>query len=168
MHPFFFFLLCELCPSSLSLPPFLVSSRHVLRPLPPTGEVPTEEHGGQQSRLSGLGLPLTTIIIIVVAAVLLVLLLLDVVCYLRFHWGFLYCLRHSCGGGRAPAKPVADDAKSRCVRATVQLTDGQQEWGSAQRSLQVHYLPEERGWDNALATEKALFWCANSGHVTFT
>lgn len=78
------------------------------------GEVPEEERAGQQARLSGLGLPLTTIIIIVVAAVILVLLLLDVVCYLRFHWGFLYCLRHSCGGGagRSPSKPLTDDAKS--------------------------------------------------------
>ncbi|XP_077484135.1 neural cell adhesion molecule fasciclin 2 isoform X5 [Amblyomma americanum] len=77
------------------------------------GEVPEEERAGQQARLSSLGLPLTTIIIIVVAAVLLVLLLLDVVCYLRFHWGFLYCLRHACGGGQSPTKPAAaDDAKS--------------------------------------------------------
>ncbi|KAL3226879.1 hypothetical protein MRX96_024599 [Rhipicephalus microplus] len=107
------------------------------------GEVPLEEQSGQLNRL---GLPLTTIIIIVVATVLLVLLLLDVVCYLRFHWGFLYCLRHSCGKGHAPAKPVADDAKSRCVRATSD-DSGQQKWG------RLRYLLEER--DN-----KPLFWAA--------
>ncbi|KAH8023347.1 hypothetical protein HPB51_012161 [Rhipicephalus microplus] len=108
-----------------------------------SGEVPLEEQSGQLNRL---GLPLTTIIIIVVATVLLVLLLLDVVCYLRFHWGFLYCLRHSCGKGHAPAKPVADDAKSRCVRATSD-DSGQQKWG------RLRYLLEER--DN-----KPLFWAA--------
>lgn len=57
-----------------------------------------------------------TIVAIVVAAVLLVLLLLDVVCYLRFHWGFLFCLRHSlCAGSDSKGKgaAVADDGKSR-------------------------------------------------------
>lgn len=141
--------------------------------------MPEEERAGQQARLSGLGLPLTTIIIIVVAAVILVLLLLDVVCYLRFHWGFLYCLRHSCGGGsRSPSKPLTDDAKSRCVRGDTVLqlcaaTDEgyQREWGGAvrQHSLRVHYLPEERGWDSTLAAEeKALWGVDNNGHVAFT
>uniref|UniRef100_A0A147BU26 Putative neural cell adhesion molecule n=5 Tax=Ixodes ricinus TaxID=34613 RepID=A0A147BU26_IXORI len=78
------------------------------------GEVPEEE--GQQARLGGtLVLPLTTIVAIVVAAVLLVLLLLDVVCYLRFRWGFLFCLRHSfCGSGGSKGKgsPTEDDGKS--------------------------------------------------------
>ncbi|KAG0429947.1 hypothetical protein HPB47_023156, partial [Ixodes persulcatus] len=85
------------------------------------GEVPEEE--GQQARLGGtLVLPLTTIVAIVVAAVLLVLLLLDVVCYLRFRWGFLFCLRHSfCGSGGSKEKgsPTEDDGKSR-------LKDGKQ------------------------------------------
>ncbi|XP_065306755.1 fasciclin-2 isoform X1 [Dermacentor albipictus] len=115
------------------------------------GEVPTEEHGGQQSRLSGLGLPLTTIIIIVVAAVLLVLLLLDVVCYLRFHWGFLYCLRHSCGGGQAPAKPVADDAKSS--PPTVTEPDGGKTKPKAEKSIstdkELLSTPDEKTRDAA-------------------
>ncbi|CAN7984160.1 unnamed protein product, partial [Ixodes hexagonus] len=75
------------------------------------GEVPEP---APPVRGSTLVLPLTTIVAIVVAAVLLVLLLLDVVCYLRFRWGFLFCIRHSfCGSGGSKGKgSPPDDAKS--------------------------------------------------------
>lgn len=80
------------------------------------GSIPEEEGLRDPMSGNGLSLSLTSIVVIVVVLVLVILLALDIVCYFRFQWGFLFCLRHSlCSRGSAPGKKEAaavEDGKS--------------------------------------------------------
>ncbi|XP_064472284.1 fasciclin-2-like isoform X2 [Ornithodoros turicata] len=87
------------------------------------GSAPEEEGLRDMMNTGSLGMSLTTIVVIVVVLVLVILLVLDVVCYFRFQWGFLFCLRHSLcsrGGAHGKKEAVVEDGKSSIPAAQEQ------------------------------------------------